>query len=51
MLAEQAGFSLTWSETPENMFSHDMAQLLSTVFHTMSISMSASETPVSSCEV
>ena len=25
-VAEQAGLSLTWSETPEDMFSHDEAQ-------------------------
>ena len=26
-VAEQAGLSLTWSETPEDTFSHDGAQL------------------------
>ena len=26
-VAEQAGLSLTWSETPEDTFSHDKAQL------------------------
>ena len=26
--AEQASLSLTWSETPEDMFSHDEAQLI-----------------------
>ena len=28
-VAEQAGFSLTWSETPEYTFSHDETQLVS----------------------
>ena len=28
-VAEQAGLSLTWSETPEDMFSYDKAQLFS----------------------
>ena len=27
-VAEQAGLSLTWSETPEDMFSHDEAHLI-----------------------
>ena len=27
-VAEQAGLSLTWSETPEDMFSHDKAQMI-----------------------
>ena len=27
-VAEQAGLSLTWSETPEDTFSHDEAQLV-----------------------
>ena len=27
-VAEQASLSLTWSETPEDMFSHDEAQIL-----------------------
>ena len=26
-VAEQAGLSLTWSETPEDTFPHDVAQL------------------------
>ena len=29
-VAEQAGLSLTWSQTPENRFSHDVAQLPTT---------------------
>ena len=28
-VAEQAGLSRTWSETPEDTFSHDEAQLFS----------------------
>ena len=27
-VAEQASLSLTWSETPEDMFSHDEAQIV-----------------------
>ena len=27
-VAEQAGLSLTWSETPEDMFSHDVANII-----------------------
>ena len=27
-VAEQAGLSLTWSETPKDMFSHDGAHML-----------------------
>ena len=33
-VAEQASLSLTWSETPEDMFSHDEAEIkLSVMFH------------------
>ena len=28
-VAEQASLSLTWLETPEDMFSHDEAQIIS----------------------
>ena len=27
-VSEQASLSLTWSETPEDMFSHDEAQMI-----------------------
>ena len=32
-VAEQAGLSLTWSETPEDTFSHDEAQISSCNFY------------------
>ena len=36
-VAEQASLSLTWSETPENKFSHGAAQIVSVFFTLMDL--------------
>ena len=42
-VAEQAGLSLTWSETPEDTFSHEEAQVLLETFFTKWSTLSCRE--------